>query len=106
VFGTATRGMRLPKLAELRDHVAGIYVVGELGWHGPHFRTSVEQGRRAAEAIVKKGRRASQAIHRAIVVGQVRRNRDRVALMAARLDLACRARKFRGQSRTYPGPRS
>ena len=69
VFGTATRGIELPKLsASFETSRAGIYVVGELGGMGL-IRNAVEQGRQAATAIVKSGRRGAAGDLDAIVVG-------------------------------------
>ncbi|MFT3693699.1 MAG: NAD(P)-binding domain-containing protein [Kofleriaceae bacterium] len=69
VFGTATRGIELPKLSSsFETTAAGIYVVGELGGMGL-IRNAVEQGRQAAAAIVKSGRRGGAGDLDAIVVG-------------------------------------
>ena len=69
VFGTATRGIELPKLtASFETTRPGIYIVGELGGMGL-IRNAVEQGRQAADAIVKSGRRGSAGDLDAIVVG-------------------------------------
>ncbi|MEZ4362105.1 MAG: NAD(P)-binding domain-containing protein [Kofleriaceae bacterium] len=69
VFGTATRGVELPKLTpSFETNQPGIYIVGELGGMGL-IRNAVEQGRQAAEAIVRSGRRARAGDLDAIVVG-------------------------------------
>lgn len=69
VFGTATRGIELPKLTPtFETSQPGIYIVGELGGMGL-IRNAVEQGRQAAEAIAKSGRRAGAGELDAIVVG-------------------------------------
>lgn len=69
VFGTATRGIELPKLSSAFETTrAGIYVVGELGGMGL-IRNAVEQGRQAAAAIAKSGRRGPPGDLDAIVVG-------------------------------------
>jgi thioredoxin reductase/NAD-dependent dihydropyrimidine dehydrogenase PreA subunit len=69
VFGTATRGVELPKLTPaFETSQPGIYIVGELGGMGL-IRNAVEQGRQAAEAIVKSGRRGGPGDLDAIVVG-------------------------------------
>jgi len=69
VFGTATRGIELPKLsAGFETTRPGIYVVGELGGMGL-IRNAVEQGRQAAEAIAKSGRRGGAGDLDAIIVG-------------------------------------
>lgn len=57
VFGTATRGVELPKLSSsFETSQRGIYIVGELGGMGL-IRNAVEQGRQAAQTIAKSGRR-------------------------------------------------
>ena len=69
VFGTATRGIELPKLTpEFETSQPGIYVVGELGGMGL-IRNAVEQGRQAADAIAKSGRRGRAGDLDVIVVG-------------------------------------
>jgi len=69
VFGTATRGVELPKLTpEFETSQPGIYVVGELGGMGL-IRNAVEQGRQAALAIAASNRRARSGELDAIVVG-------------------------------------
>ncbi len=69
VFGTATRGVELPKLTPLFEtSQPGVYVVGELGGMGL-IRNAVEQGRQAAVAIVNSKRRARPGELDAIVIG-------------------------------------
>jgi thioredoxin reductase/NAD-dependent dihydropyrimidine dehydrogenase PreA subunit len=69
VFGTATRGIELPRLSPtFETSQPGVYVVGELGGMGL-IRNAVEQGHQAATAIVKSGRRGSAGDLDAIVVG-------------------------------------
>ena len=69
VFGTATRGVELPKLSSVFEtSQRGIFIVGELGGMGL-IRNAVEQGRQAAEAIAKSGRRGSGGEVDAIVIG-------------------------------------
>ncbi|MDB4952699.1 MAG: FAD-dependent pyridine nucleotide-disulfide oxidoreductase [Myxococcales bacterium] len=69
VFGTAKRGIELPKLTStFETSQAGIYIVGELGGMGL-IRNAVEQGRQAAAAIAKSGRRGSAGDLDTIVVG-------------------------------------
>lgn len=69
VFGTATRGVELPRVnPSFETTRPGIYVVGELGGMGL-IRNAVEQGRQAAEAIVRSGRRGGPGELDAIVVG-------------------------------------
>lgn len=67
VYGTATRGVELPKLSpSYETSQRGIYVVGELSGMGL-IRNAVEQGRQASVAISKEGRRGGD--YDAIVVG-------------------------------------
>ena len=67
VYGTATRGVELPRLSQtFETSQPGVYVVGELSGMGL-IRNCVEQGRQAAAAIHKSGRRGGE--YDAIVVG-------------------------------------
>ena len=69
VFGTARKGIELPKLSPaFETNRQGIYVVGELGGMGL-IRNAVEQGRQAAAAIAKTGRRGKAGDLDVIVVG-------------------------------------
>lgn len=69
VFGTATRGIELPKVtARFETSQPGIYVVGELGGMGL-IRNAIEQGRQAALAIAKSDRRGSAGDLDVIIVG-------------------------------------
>jgi thioredoxin reductase/NAD-dependent dihydropyrimidine dehydrogenase PreA subunit len=69
VFGTATRGVELPKLSpSFETSQQGIYVVGELGGMGL-IRNAVEQGRQAAAAITESKRRGGAGDLDAIIVG-------------------------------------
>jgi thioredoxin reductase/NAD-dependent dihydropyrimidine dehydrogenase PreA subunit len=69
VFGTATRGVELPKLTPaFETSQPGVYVVGELGGMGL-IRNAVEQGRQAALAIANSKRRGRPGELDAIVVG-------------------------------------
>ncbi len=69
VFGTATRGVELPRVSpSFETTCAGVYVVGELGGMGL-IRNAVEQGRQAADAIARSGRRGGPGELDAIVVG-------------------------------------
>lgn len=53
VFGTDTRGVDLPHLqGDYQTNVPGLYIVGELGGMGL-VRNAFEQGRQAAEGILK-----------------------------------------------------
>jgi thioredoxin reductase (NADPH) len=69
VFGTAQRGIELPKLTpSFETNQQGVYVIGELSGMGL-IRNAVEQGRQVAEAIAKSGRRGRAGDLDAIVVG-------------------------------------
>lgn len=69
VFGTATRGIELPKInAHFETTQPGIYVVGELGGMGL-IRNAIEQGRQAALAITKSARRGNAGDLDVIIVG-------------------------------------
>ncbi|MBK7538556.1 MAG: NAD(P)-binding domain-containing protein [Myxococcales bacterium] len=69
VFGTATRGVELPKLTpSFETSQPGVYIVGELGGMGL-IRNAVEQGRQAADAIARAGRRAKADQLDAVVIG-------------------------------------
>ena len=53
VFGTATRGVDLPRVSDtFESNVPGVFIAGELGGMGL-IRNAVEQGRQAVESIVK-----------------------------------------------------
>ncbi len=64
VFGTATRGVELPRVSPTFETTqAGIYVVGELGGMGL-IRNAIEQGRQAIAQIARRtGRLASGGAH-------------------------------------------
>ena len=69
VFGTATRGVELPKLSSSFETTQpGIYVIGELGGMGL-IRNAIEQGRQAADAIARSSRRGKAGDLDVIVVG-------------------------------------
>lgn len=69
VFGTATRGVELPKVSTtFQTNQAGVYVVGELGGMGL-IRNAVSQARQAADDIARSGRRGGVDALDAIVVG-------------------------------------
>lgn len=69
VFGSATRGVELPKLTPtFETSQRGVYIAGELGGMGL-IRNAVEQGRQTAEAIVRSGRAAPADAVDAVVVG-------------------------------------
>ena len=69
VFGTATRGVELPKLTStFETSQAGVYVVGELGGMGL-IRNAMTQAQQAADDIARSGRRGRAGELDAIVVG-------------------------------------
>ncbi len=69
VFGTATRGVELPRLTpDFETNQPGIYIVGERGGMGL-IRNAVEQGRQEAEAIARSRRRGGPGDLDVIVVG-------------------------------------
>lgn len=69
VFGTATRGVELPRLTpSFETSQPGIFVIGELSGIGL-IRNAMEQGRQAAATIAKSGRRGRPGELDAIVVG-------------------------------------
>ena len=69
VFGTATRGVELPRLTpSFETSQNGIFVIGELSGIGL-IRNAVEQGRQAAATIARSGRRGRPGELDVIVVG-------------------------------------
>jgi thioredoxin reductase/NAD-dependent dihydropyrimidine dehydrogenase PreA subunit len=69
VFGTAEKGVELPRLdPNFQTTRPGVYVIGELGGMGL-IRNSVRQGRQAAEHVAKSGRRGKGDAYDAVVVG-------------------------------------
>lgn len=69
VFGTATRGVELPRLTpSFETSQPGIFVIGELSGIGL-IRNAMEQGRQAAVTIARSGRRGRPGELDAIVVG-------------------------------------
>lgn len=69
VFGTAQRGVELPRLdSNFQTTRPGVYVVGELGGMGL-IRNAVSQGRQAADHIVSGPRRGAGEAYDAVVVG-------------------------------------
>lgn len=69
VFGTATRGVELPRLTpSFETSQPGIFVIGELAGIGL-IRNAMEQGRQAAVTIAKSARRGRPGELDAIVVG-------------------------------------
>ncbi|MCA9614124.1 MAG: NAD(P)-binding domain-containing protein [Sandaracinus sp.] len=69
VFGTATRGVELPRLdPTFQTTRPGVYVIGELGGMGL-IRNAVMQGTQAADQVIASGRRGMGETWDAIVVG-------------------------------------
>jgi len=69
VFGTASRGVELPKVSrDYETKQAGLYVVGELGGMGL-IKNAVSQGAAAAKSIGKGSRRGQTGGYDVIVVG-------------------------------------
>jgi thioredoxin reductase (NADPH) len=69
VFGTATRGVELPRIkGNFETNVPGLYVIGELGGMGL-IRNAFEQGRQCIEGIVADGGRSNNGIDDVIIVG-------------------------------------
>ncbi len=67
VFGTATRGVDLPRVSPyFESNVPGIFIAGELGGMGL-IRNAVEQGRQAVDQIVTKRRKDSPHLDLLIV---------------------------------------
>ena len=103
VFGTATRGVELPRVrADFQTNVPGLYVVGELGGMGL-IRNAFEQGRQCIDGIARSPRPGGTELE-VLIVGA-----GPAGLSAS---LACRARGLRfatieredigGTVRTYP----
>ena len=69
VFGTATRGVELPRIKEnFETNVPGIFVIGELGGMGL-IRNAFEQGRQCIDGIAKSGVRGRPGMVDVLVVG-------------------------------------
>lgn len=69
VFGTAERGVELPRVdPNFQTTRAGVYVIGELGGMGL-IRNAVSQGRQAANHVASSGRRGAGSAYDAVVVG-------------------------------------
>jgi len=67
VFGTATRGVDLPRVSpHFETNVQGIFIAGELGGMGL-IRNAIEQGRQAVEQIHSRRRRGSSKLDLVIV---------------------------------------
>lgn len=69
VFGTATRGVELPRVqANFETNVPGLFIIGELGGMGL-IRNAFEQGRQCIEGIAKRGRRGQGELLDVVIVG-------------------------------------
>jgi thioredoxin reductase/NAD-dependent dihydropyrimidine dehydrogenase PreA subunit len=69
VFGSATRGVELPKVNPNYETTRpGVYVIGELSGMGL-IRNAVRQGRQAADHVVAGTRRGAGGAYDAVVVG-------------------------------------
>lgn len=69
VFGTAERGVELPRITErFETNVPGIYVIGELGGMGL-IRNAFEQGRQCVDAIHRAGGRTAPDMLDVVIVG-------------------------------------
>lgn len=69
VFGSATRGVELPRVDEnFQTTREGVYIIGELGGMGL-IRNAVRQGRQAADHIALSARRGAGDAYDAVVVG-------------------------------------
>jgi thioredoxin reductase (NADPH) len=69
VFGTATRGVELPRVDEnFQTTSAGVFIVGELSGMGL-IRNAVRQGGQAAEYVAKSGRKGRGDVLDCVVVG-------------------------------------
>jgi thioredoxin reductase/NAD-dependent dihydropyrimidine dehydrogenase PreA subunit len=69
VFGTAERGVDLPRVdPNFQTTREGVYVIGELGGMGL-IRNAVRQGRQAADHAARGGRRGKADAFDAVVVG-------------------------------------
>jgi len=87
VFGTATRGVDLPRIKQnFETNVPGLYIIGELGGMGL-IRNAFEQGRQCIEGIAKEPRAGPADALDVVVVGA-----GPAGLSAA---LNCRHRKLK-----------
>ena len=69
VFGTATRGVELPRIREdFETNVPGLYIAGELGGMGL-IRNAFEQGRQCIEGIVARRAAVPEDVLELLVVG-------------------------------------
>lgn len=69
VFGTARRGVDIPRVREnYETNVPGLYIIGELGGMGL-IRNAFEQGRQCIAGIAREGRRARPGELDVVIVG-------------------------------------
>jgi thioredoxin reductase (NADPH) len=69
VFGTATRGVEIPRIREnFETNVPGLYIVGELGGMGL-IRNAFEQGRQCIDGIAGERRQVPADLLDVLVVG-------------------------------------
>ncbi|HSM04493.1 MAG TPA: NAD(P)-binding domain-containing protein [Longimicrobiales bacterium] len=69
VFGTATRGVELPRVkGNFETNVRGLYVVGELGGMGL-VANAVEQGRQCVEGILREPESGPEGVDPLLIVG-------------------------------------
>ena len=104
VIGTEKRGVELPLVdAGFQTNVAGLYIAGELGGMGL-IHNAVNQGRQAAEAIVKSAPPKQDGVHQVLIVGAGPAGLSAaLAAKVAGLDFAVlEADTFGGALRSYP----
>lgn len=69
VFGTATRGVDIPRIREnFETNVPGLFIIGELGGMGL-IRNAFEQGRQCIEGIARAKRPAPAGVLDVLIVG-------------------------------------
>ena len=104
VFGTATRGVELPKLdAELRDHASAASTSSASSAGMGLIRNAVEQGRQAAAAIARSAPRRRRLSTRSSSARALRASRAALGLDGARAAHARRrAERVRRHDRPLP----
>ncbi len=104
VFGTATRGVDLPRVkANFETNVPGLYVIGELGGMGL-IRNAFEQGRQCVEGIAGEDTSGGSTMADLIVVGAGPAGLS-AAVTARHHGLSCRTierEDIGGAVRSYP----
>lgn len=69
VYGTATRGVEIPRIKEdFETNVPGLYIIGELGGMGL-IRNAFEQGRQCIEGLAAKPARNGDKLLDLVIVG-------------------------------------